>query len=157
MTKLISNSFRRTQLDRKFADLKSRADSSALRPKEGWVKEVRNALGMSMSDLAKRIGVIPARISRIEKDEVAGKVTLETMNKVAEAMKCEFVYFIIPKSGSLEATVNEQAERVASKIVGVVDTNMKLENQGTSSSSKKDLLQGVAIDILTNHDRKLWK
>ncbi|HEX7675831.1 MAG TPA: mobile mystery protein A [Bdellovibrio sp.] len=157
MTKLISNSFRRTQLDRKFADLKSRAVSSALRPKEGWVKEVRNALGMSMSDLAKRIGVIPARISRIEKDEVAGKVTLETMNKVAEAMNCEFVYFIIPKSGSLEATVNEQAERVASKIVGVVDTNMKLENQGTSSSSKKDLLQSVAIDILTNHDRKLWK
>lgn len=156
MAKLITNSLRRNQLDRKFADLKNRSVGSWL-PGEGWVKEIRNALGMSMSDLGKRLGVIPARISRIEKDEISGKVTLETMSKVAEAMNCEFVYLLIPKNGSLEATVQHQAIQVAGKILGPVDTNMKLENQGTSSSSKKELLNSVAQDILTNHDRKLWK
>jgi predicted DNA-binding mobile mystery protein A len=82
---------RRAQLDRSFIELKT---LNLRTPKKGWLKEIRESLGMSMKDLAERLGTIKQRIERIEKDEVASKVTLETMKKTAEAMNCDFVYFI---------------------------------------------------------------
>ncbi len=63
---------------------------------------------MSKVDLASRLGVIKQRVTRIEKDEVQEKLTLETMNRVAEALGCEFIYAIVPKD-SLEERMRVQA------------------------------------------------
>ena len=89
-----NNKLRREQLDRFFEELKK---VNLKRPKQGWLKEVRQALGMSMQDLALRLGTIKQRIQRMEKDELPGKVTMDSMQKAAEAMNCEFVYFIVQK------------------------------------------------------------
>ena len=66
-------------------------------PKEGWLRTVRKALGMSVTQLAKKAGVTKARISKVELDEPRGGVTLKTMMTMAEAMDCKFVFAIIPK------------------------------------------------------------
>ncbi|MHC4952000.1 MAG: mobile mystery protein A, partial [Planctomycetota bacterium] len=79
-------------------------------PQKGWVRAIRDALGMSARQLASRMDVKQQRIVRIEQDEKQGRVTVNTLRKVAEAMECEFVYGFVPKE-SLEQTVRDQARR----------------------------------------------
>ena len=144
---------RREQLDRFYEDLKR---LNLRPPKLGWVKEIRESLGMSMQDLAIRLGTIKQRIEKIEKDEVAAKTTLETMKKVAEALDCDFVYFLVPKT-SLEQTLKTQAYRSAQKIIKQVETTMELEKQETSSRSQKQLIERLAYEMLLKEDRKIWR
>lgn len=144
---------RRDQLDRSFVPLKT---LNLKTPKQGWLKEIRESLGMSMKDLAERLGTIKQRIERIEKDEVTSKVTLGTMKKTAEAMNCDFVYFILPKE-SLEETLKGQSLKAAQKILKQVGKTMALESQSTSSLSQKKMIEDLAQEMLLKQDRKIWK
>ncbi len=144
---------RRMQLDRFFEGL---VGLKTKVPSAGWVKEIREALGMSMQDLASRLGVIKQRIERIEKDEVTGKLTLETMHKTAEGLNCEFVYFLVPKI-SLEEALKKQALTAARAITKDVENTMKLESQGTSTKAQKQLIEKLAQEMLSNQDRRIWK
>lgn len=56
-------------------------------------RAVQNLLGR---ELAERMGVSPARISVLERDEQAGAVTLKMMARAAAALGCEFVYELVP-------------------------------------------------------------
>ena len=38
-----------------------------------------------------------AAIAQAERGEAKGKVTIETLKRMAEAMECEFVYAFVPK------------------------------------------------------------
>ncbi len=146
-------SLRRSQLDQSLGQVKR---LNLKRPRLGWIKEIRESLGMSMQDLAVRIGTIKQRVERIEKDELLGKVTLETMKKTAEALECEFVYFLVPKS-SLEETLKNQALRASEVISNQVGTTMELEAQGTSVKTRKMLLERLAQELLLKGDRKIWR
>lgn len=144
---------RRSQLDRFFETLKG---INLKTPRKGWVKEIRESLGMSMHDLATRLGTIKQRIERIEKDEVSKKVTLESIKKAAEAMDCDFVYFLVPKS-SLQEILNKQAIKSAKEIVQGVGHTMTLESQGTSKKAQADLVMALAQEMVFKGDRKIWK
>jgi predicted DNA-binding mobile mystery protein A len=144
---------RRQQLDRFFEDLKR---LNLRLPKQGWVKEVRESLGLSMQDLADRLGTIKQRIEKIEKDEVAAKTTLETMKKTAEALDCEFVYFFVPKKG-LEETLRYQALKSAERILKQVNKTMGLESQSVSRQSEKKLSESLAQEMLQKEDRRIWR
>ena len=148
-----NSELRRRQLDRTFTKVK---ELNLERPKKGWVKEVRNALGMSMEDLGKRLGVIKQRIQTIEKSEVEGKITLESLRKAAKAMNCNLVYFIVPKA-SLEDTVENQAESIARGILANVDKTMALENQSIDSVEQERSIAQLKNKILTENFNKLWK
>jgi predicted DNA-binding mobile mystery protein A len=146
-------SLRRMQLDRFFDDAKK---VSKKMPSAGWVKEIRESLGMSMQDLASRLGVIKQRVEKIEKDEIAGKLTLETLKKTADGLNCEFVYFLIPKK-SLEETLKDQALMAAKAITKEVEHTMKLEAQGTSTKAQKQLIENLAQEMLIKQDRRIWR
>ncbi|AHZ84230.1 hypothetical protein Bb109J_c1535 [Bdellovibrio bacteriovorus] len=144
---------RRAQLDRQFYAVQG---IGALKtPKTGWVREIRTALGMSMNDLATRLGVIKQRIEGLEKNEAAGTVTLESLRKAAEAMNCEFVYYFVPKQG-LQKTLEAQALKVADEIVKSSEHSMSLELQATSKSAQKALTEEIAQELLRNEDRRIW-
>ncbi len=144
---------RRAQLDRQFEA--AQGLRSVKTPKTGWVREVRTALGMSMNDLATRLGVIKQRIEGLEKNEVAGTVTIESLRKAAEAMNCDFVYHFVPKQG-LQKTLESQANKVAEEIVKSSEHSMSLELQGTSKSAQKALVEEIAFELLRNEDRRIW-
>lgn len=146
---------RRNQLDRFFKENPRIFLSKA--PKEGWVKEVRQALGMTMQDLGERLGVIKQRIDRIEKDEAAGKVTLKTLQETAEALNCEMVYFFVPKRQGLQATLEDQARLAAQKIVKATEHSMSLEKQDTSRDAQRELVEELAQEMIVNEDRKIWR
>lgn len=146
---------RRTQLDRFFKD-RSVIFLSA-KPKYGWVKEIRQALGMSMQDLGERLGVVKQRIERIEKDEVLGKLTIESLQAAAQAMNCDLVYFLVPKGGSLQNNLEEQARKAASEIVHSTELTMGLEAQNTSKAAQRELVNSIAQQLLAKEDRRIWR
>ena len=61
---------------------------------EGWLKTIRKALGMSGSQVAKRLGVTKGRVSQAELAELSGSATLKSMKSIAQAMNCRFKFTV---------------------------------------------------------------
>jgi predicted DNA-binding mobile mystery protein A len=113
-------------------------------PRLGWVRAVRDALGMSADDLGRRMGITGASVRSIEKNEQAGGVRLSTLRRAAEAMDCEVVYALVPKE-SLDATVKRQARRILREQWQRVDRSMALEDQATEMTESAEESQLEAI------------
>ena len=124
-------------------------------PRKGWVRAIRDALGMTGEQLAKRLNANKQRISRIEQDEKLGNITIKTLRNVAEALDCEFVYGFIPRT-SLEQTVKNQAKSVAKKRMSRSDHLMRLEKQELSDQEKEKALEDLIIDITSTMPKSLW-
>ena len=143
----------RRELDRKFraTDL----EPVRARPHVGWVKAVRNALGMSQAALAHRLAVTPAAVGQLERAEVAGGVTLAKLSAVAGALECTLVYALVPNT-TLEDTVQRQAHRVAKEQLGYVGTTMALEDQAVSDQDRDAYLEDLA-QTLVERNNQLWR
>ncbi len=122
-----------------------------VRPPEGWLRSMRKALGMSGAQLARRLGVTRARIASAEQAELAGGISLKSMQAAAEAMGCRFVYAIVPASGSAEDLILAQARRKAQAIVGTASRHMALEDQALPAAGiarqTEQLAQTLARDM----------
>ena len=125
------------------------------RPQKGWLRAIRDALGMTAEQVAQRLGVSKPRISTMEKDELRGALTLSTLEKAAQAMGCRFVYAIVPEE-SLQALVEKQAHRQASAILNRTSHTMGLEQQGVSDQEREAQLLKLASDLLAKESSKLW-
>ena len=124
------------------------------RPRSGWVKAIRTALGMSQAALAGRLGVSGAAVAKLERAEMGGGITLAKLTEVAAALDCTVVYALVPNS-SLEETVQRQARRVASARLGYVDSTMALEDQGVSADRRAEYLEVYARDLIARND--IWR
>ena len=120
-------------------------------PRLGWIRAVRDALGMSAADLAARMGISGASARSLEEKEMTGGIRLSSLRRAAEAMDCTLVYAFIP-NGSLEETVRRQARLVLDEQVGRVRQTMALEAQEEEmpASSLDEQLEGI-ID-----SRRVW-
>lgn len=125
-------------------------------PLKGWLRAIRDALGMSGKQLANRLKVSQPRIPRLEQDEVAGAVTLKTMRQAAEALDCIFVYAIVPRS-SLEETVRAQARKVAEARMQRVSHSMLLEDQSLSAAEQRASLDAAVEELVREMPKELWE
>ncbi len=83
----------------KEADIEIRPFLNCPTLKEGqsWIRMVRKARLLSTGALGEKLNMTRAGISDLEKREIQGKTTLETLIKVAEVMDCDLVYALRPK------------------------------------------------------------
>ena len=125
------------------------------RPAKGWIRAIRETIGMSGTQLAKRLGTTRQRVSRIEQDAEAGKVTIRTMREVAGALDCEFVCGFVPKT-SLEKTVHNRAADVIRQQQGRVNRTMMLEDQQLAVSEQRQILEERIDDLVREMPRSLW-
>ena len=125
-------------------------------PVKGWVRAIREALGMSGKQLASRLQVSQPRIPRLEQDELTGAVSLKTMRQAAEAMDCIFVYAIIPRT-SLEETVREQARKVATVRIQRAAHSMLLEAQSLSATEQRLSLEAAVEELVREMPKELWE
>lgn len=116
---------RRTQLD---SSLQALITQIQPRPKSGWIAEIRKALMMTSVQLAKRLGIDQSTLSRLEKSEVKNTITLESLEKAANALNCELRYVFIPRK-SLEKTWFAQAEQKLKKEDKNLQHTLSLEGQ----------------------------
>jgi predicted DNA-binding mobile mystery protein A len=124
-------------------------------PPEGWLRTVRHALGMSGPQMAKRLGVTKARISKAELDELRGSVTLKTMQRMAEAMDCRFVYAVVPDQ-EIEEVIKERALQKAREQVNSASTHMALEAQALNDEQLAFEIDRIASGMLEKMPSDLW-
>lgn len=143
----------RKQLDKRLAPL--RTTKLALPPR-GWLRAIREALGMTTRQLAARMKVAPSRISTIEQAEVSGTTTIKTLREAAAALDCTFVYAFVPNQ-PLEEILRDRAARKAALDVARLDHTMRLENQALLKSDLDDERRRVVDLILSGSLRGLWE
>ena len=68
---------------------------------DGWLKEVRLAVGTTVEELARRQSVQQREIFRLERAERESRITLAALRRAAAALDCELTYALIPMRGTL--------------------------------------------------------
>ena len=124
-------------------------------PAKGWIRAIREALGMSSRQLGARLGVSQQRATVIESAERGGNLSIKTMRAVAEALDCEFVYAFVPRHG-IQGTVRQRAEAITSRRLGRVVQTMQLEDQGLSVRENDSIQEALISEIISNMPRTFW-
>jgi predicted DNA-binding mobile mystery protein A len=96
------------RLDRYFKQLTNVDGAQVSLPSIGWVKTIRQALGMSVVQLARRLGISRTSVYKIEKREIERSITIAQLDRVAEALDCHLSYYLVPNI-SIEATIRKRA------------------------------------------------
>jgi predicted DNA-binding mobile mystery protein A len=100
------------------------------RPQLGWLRTVREGLGLSLRALAALIGdVTPQSVQEFEKNEATGALKLRNLERVAAAMGCRVVYILVP--GRADQTFSTLAAGLSSdrRLLEDTEHTMKLEAQ----------------------------
>lgn len=140
-------------LDKRFLSLRPLANIQ--RPPRGWLRAIRDALGMTTAQYGKRLGVSQPRIVELEKSEQSGSVTLNTLQRAAEALGCRLVYVLVPER-PLAEVVKERAELIAEKQSKSVEHTMRLEDQAVRDKKAARALREQAIEDLLKRPGRLW-
>ena len=141
----------RQRLDERLTLLKP--EDRFLPPPKGWIKAIREALGMSGVQLANRLHVKPQAVDALERSEAADTIQLSTLRRAAEAMDCRLVYALVPNS-SLTGAVNERARKIALRDLGRVAHTMALEAQATGAADIEERVESYIRHEL--RERDVW-
>ncbi|MGA7181170.1 MAG: mobile mystery protein A [Thiobacillaceae bacterium] len=144
----------RRQLDKRLSTL---GNIEALtRPPRGWVKAIREALGMTATQLAKRIGVSQPRAFTLEQAEAKGSITIESLERAARALDCRLVYALVPRQ-SLDALIEERALSLAKKRLAATSHTMALEAQGVEKGDESEQLKRLVRQLAERAGSELWE
>lgn len=125
-------------------------------PPRGWLRTIREALGMSVPQLAQRLGVTRQGLADLERREQEGTVTLAALSKAADALDCDLVYAIVPRS-ELGNLIEAQARARAVEEVKRITHTMRLEDQEGPPEEAERLIVERTADLLSKNPRKLWE
>lgn len=146
------NALARFALDTQLQPL--RGMEPLLRPERGWIRAIREAIGMTTGQFAKRLGVAQPRVAALERAEANEVVTLKSLRQAAEALDCVLVYALVPKA-PLDDVVKARARLVAEQQLARTDQTMRLENQAVSRVRLERARDDLAEELLRN-DKRLW-
>lgn len=142
------------QLDKKlkpFIALKN-----VTQPIEGWVKNIRSSLGMSLEQLGRRLDITRQSTQNLEKREVEGSITLKALREAGSAMDMRLVYGFIPNDGSIEKLIERRAKTIAQEIVLRTSGSMKLEDQENTPARIKKAIEERFTEIINEQPKILW-
>jgi predicted DNA-binding mobile mystery protein A len=125
------------------------------RPKSGWVRAIRESLGMSATAFARRLGMTPVGVRKLESSEASDAITLASLRKLAQALDCELQYALVPRTSLLQQ-VKDRAQTVALERLRPVAHSMALEGQAVKLPLNKLQLELVIKDLIEGSRRELW-
>lgn len=125
-------------------------------PRGGWVRAIREGLGMSAQQLGTRVRVKRQTIENLERSEANGKITLDSLNRVAQALGCRVVYALVPEK-SLDEMHRERARLVAESLVKPVSHSMRLEAQSIGKREERRQREELVQKLLLGDPKKLWR
>lgn len=143
----------RRRLDARMQPLRENLGTLAV-PRGGWVRAIRQALGMTRIDMADRLGITPGTVARIESSEQRETIQLDTLKRAAAALDCELVYALVPRL-PLQQAVEQQRIKLARALNAKVQTHMALEGQDTADEGLEAWRGDRAAASIA--DRQLWK
>lgn len=126
---------RAKQLERALEVFAPAKDSS--RPQKGWLRAIREATGISLREMAKRLKKTPTLAAKLEKSEAEYRITLGSLRDAADALGCQLVYALVPKSVSIHDLAEQGARTKAAANVRAVEHSMALEDQAVGGIEDK--------------------
>lgn len=126
-------------------------------PPGGWLRTVREALEMTQTQLARRLSITRQSLQDLERAEAEGRITLQSLERVARALDCRLAYAVVPETGSLDDIRARRAEAVADRLLKPTSHSMKLEDQGVSERERKRQRKLLIENLLRESPRKLWE
>ncbi|UWR05175.1 hypothetical protein K3740_21495 (plasmid) [Ruegeria conchae] len=127
------------------------------KPLGGWIATFQEAIGMSAPTLAERLSVSRNSVYSSIQKEKAGTISLNQLDKMAEAMGGKLVYAIIPRKGAVEEIVMAQARKKAKRIIQRTRAHMALEEQIEGLRSQEEMIEELAKEIAREKPRDFWK
>lgn len=140
----------RSRLDERFKELGPVSRYSP--PVRGWIRAVREALGMTTAQLANRVGIKQPTLVAIEQSEAKGSIQLATLRRVAAALDCTLVYALVPHK-PLEATIRERAAAFLRTRRAPIEHSMLLEAQAVRN---KDVEARLDEAVRETNPRLFW-
>src|ERR1700722_12361575 len=140
----------RAQLDQRFKEIGPARQYAA--PVKGWIKGIREALGMSTAQLAARLKIRQPSLVTLEQSEAKGSIELATLRRVAEALDCTLVYALVPNK-PLETMVRDRARAFTRKRQAHVEHSMLLEDQKVTGKDVDSRLDEI---IRETNPRLFW-
>ncbi len=125
-------------------------------PPIGWIKAVRNAIGMSLLQLGNRLSITKQSVQDMERREKDGSITIKSLREVASALDMNLIYGFVPKDGSLDALIERKAKNLATQIVLRTNNSMKLEDQENSKQRIEKAIQERTTAIINEMPKTLW-
>ncbi len=123
-------------------------------PAGGWLRAIRLATGMPSSYPAAKLNLTRQSFAELEKNEAVGTITLKSLQRAAQAVDCDLVYALVPRSGSLQTMIVKQALAQAKNAILPVAHSMSLESQGTKIGPK---VRALAKKLAARPSRELWR
>jgi predicted DNA-binding mobile mystery protein A len=142
----------RKHLERRLAPLR---DIDFSRPRRGWLRAMRDALGMTTRQLAERMGKSQSAVVDMEKSEAREAISLASLRQVADAMDCVLVYAIVPRQ-PIDEILRARAVEVAGQQLARVSHSMALENQSLSQGDQDAERHRLAEELLRGAPARLW-
>ena len=124
-------------------------------PKEGWIRTMREALGMSGAALGRRMDITRQHLAQHERNEIEGVITLKTLNELANAMNCRLVYAFVPETSAKEM-IAARAHDKARQIVEETSTHMALEAQTPDEKSLEREVKRLQDELIRKMPATLW-
>ncbi len=140
----------RARLDQRLAQLGSAEPYRT--PSRGWIRAIREALGMSTAQLAKRLGVRQPSVVGLERSEEKGTIEVATLRRVAEALDCTLVYALVPNQ-PLETTVRARALSLLRRRRQPIEHSMLLEDQDVAKPISDRQVEDM---IRETSPRRFW-
>jgi len=113
----------------------SAAYKSVSQPAGGWLRVVRQALGLAQADLAKNTGMTQQAYAQFERGEIKGTLSIGNLQRSAEAMDCDLVYFLVPRTKSFGELARRHDPKF--KHLQASEHSMALEDQAVGDLKPK--------------------
>lgn len=130
---LSAKALARLRLDARLAPVRALAPDLAV-PQGGWLRAIRQALGMSSAVLASHLGIGTSSAIRLETSERRGTIHLDSLRRAADALGCDVAYVLIPRV-PLEERVAARRRELAQRAQARVRHHMALEDQASDDDA----------------------
>jgi len=145
----------RQRLDKRARALRELPSAAKAPPRGGWIRAIREALGMPRRVLGELLGVGEKRVEQMEAGEARGKISVDSLQKAAAALDCELVIALVPRTPLEERVRRRRMELAREWIRTRMLHTMSLEDQRVACSD----LPPSAIEEVERMfpDERLWE
>lgn len=123
-------------------------------PNRGWIRTIRTALGMTMAQMGKRLGISAPGIADLESREAKGSISVARLRSAAEALGCDLQIVFVPRVPLAEMVERQAVLKASQENIRLVHT-MRLENQDRGVALSPELTQSVERWI-SKRGSRLW-
>lgn len=154
----MTDKVRSTALARKHLDHRLGAlppSEAFARPAKGWLRAIRDALGITTRQFAQRLGISQTAVRSLETNEAGDRITIGKLREAARALDCELVYALVPRK-PLQTLVEARATEIAQTQLARTSHSMRLEDQGLGRADLDDERKRIANELLRLNPSRLW-